>query len=138
MIHSLGTALIFLRQRNAQVWITLINTFLVCVILGFGLALNASPHSFQSPYFVRFLEIAKQDYWAYACFTVAVIGFLGIIARSRLWNLLPLFIVATFHGTLAVLFWKSLAYGEHMTTGVATYGCVAILGYILFALRATE
>ena len=138
MIRFLDTALIYLRRRNAQVWITLINTFLVCVIFGFGMALKAAPHSFESPYFERFREIGTQDRWSYACFAVAMVGVVGIVARSRLGNLAPLFIVATFHGTLAVLFWQSLAYGEHMTTGVATYSCVAILGYILFALRATE
>jgi hypothetical protein len=104
---------------------------LVLAWLGFVLVLPGNTFD-TTPAWRIFARSATEGEWAMMFFAGAIVGALGIDTRHRWLKLVSILLLATAHGTLAILFLVS-----NPTGGASgTFAVVAMLGYYLAWRRA--
>ncbi len=99
---------------------------LVMAWLGAMLALPADTFS-SNPAFRVMAQIAPENTWAMALWSVATIGAMGLVASHHVMRTASTVVLGTAHGVVAVCTYQ----GNPIGTGTGTYAVLAGMGYYL-------
>ncbi len=122
-------------MRWAQDARTAIHAALTAVMGWLGMVLGLPGSTFStSRTFLVMQRIGDEESWALAFWLCALVGAMGLTARSRGGRLLSVLVLATAHGLVALC----LFVANPMTTATGTYGVLACLGYYLAWRRTHE
>lgn len=123
-------------HRDIGLWVHVV---LTGIILGLSATLALPGDTMGNPNWTAFRAIASEGAWSYAFLLVAWIGAMGIGRTRPRWMMLgSTMTLSTVHTTVAWLFFKSAWAIQVANTGVLTYACIAVLGFVLCMVRFSE
>jgi hypothetical protein len=123
MPYRSDPSLVFDARMAYDVALTMVMAWLGIVLMLPGSTFDASPA------WRIFSDIAQENVWAIVLLMTAVLGGVGIDTKHLWLKTASLFILATAHGGLAILF----LLGNPRGGASGTYAIIALLGYYLVA-----